>query len=167
MNLRHTAIRLAMMATVLHATPLARAEEKGTDWQLIGGIGALGAGVVFLGLGYYQGTRVSDSQNDPAFTDYRKRFDRTVTDACAEARAGHAGSPPATSDQISSVVTTCDQADSRGRWQKIFYVTGGVFVAGGIVLLVTRRSSETKTASIQLVPAAGPDGGGLLMLGRF
>lgn len=63
-----------------------------------------------------------------------------------------------------------DSAKSLGTVSTIAFVVGGLAVATGIVLVVTAPKSTEKGAqakALRLAPAAGPNGGGLVLGGSF
>jgi len=171
-------VEVTPAGTTLQLAPVKLAPSKPLDWQLYGGIAAMAAGAVFIGLGVSASLATRDAQDDPTFTQYRKRFPSSVSDTCAEAKKNSAGSPPANAAEIASVNDTCDRASSKQKQQIIFYALGGVLLGGGAILVLTDKKSEEakpeekeKAAKaklqVQVQPSFGIGFGSLSLVGRF
>lgn len=107
-----------------------------------------GVGVVGLGLGtvfgIMAGGDASDAKNDPTLCPKNQ---------CT----------PAGREKI-------DSANSKALGSTIGFIGGGALLATGVVLFVVSSPSKSDSAprpTAQLLPTAGPDGGGLTLLGRF
>jgi len=108
----------------------------------IGGIAAGAAGLIAIGWGSYFGIRAITLNNDSkAGCD---------GDAC---------DPDAKQKRL--------DARSAGNLSTIAFAVGGVLVAGGTTLFILGRSKETGGSGVNVATVASPDGGLLLVSGRF
>jgi len=162
----------------LQLAPVRLAPSKPIDWQLYGGIAAVGVGLVFVGLGVSSSLGVKDAQNDETFTNYRRRWPASEGDTCARAREGKESpnNDPSLPKIAAQVVTVCDDAASKQRAQFIWYGLGGALVAGGVILIATDKGAAKegdkpadKTAGIrvELRPVVTPTFSSLSLVGQF
>ncbi|GAC1377556.1 MAG: hypothetical protein NVSMB47_22420 [Polyangiales bacterium] len=87
----------------LQLAPMRLAASKPLDWQLYGGIAAIVAGAVFVGVGVSTSLSVVDAKNDPSFDAYRHRFGKSNSDTCASAGNTEPGNPPASAQEIATI----------------------------------------------------------------
>lgn len=162
----------------LQLAPVRLEPSKPIDWQLYGGIAAVGVGLVFVGLGVSASMGVKDAQNDETFTTYRKRWPGSETDTCARAREGKESptNDPSLTKIASQVVSLCDDAASKQRAQFIWYGLGGALVAGGAILIITDKGTSKegekpapeKTAlRVEVRPVVTPTFSSLSLVGQF
>lgn len=161
----------------LQLSPVRLAPSKPLDWQLYGGIAAIAAGAVFVGLGVSSSLGVRNAQEDPAFESYRRRWPASTKDTCTEARAGREGPAGGTYTEklAGEVAGLCDDVANKQRAQFIWYGLGGAFIVGGIVLIATDKSGSStatpdKTAAVkglQLHPVVTPTYQAFSLTGTF
>jgi len=171
-------VEVTPAGATMQLSPVRLPPSKPIDWQLYGGIAALAAGAVFVGIGVSNSLSIRSAQDDETFTAYRRRFPSTESDTCARAREGSEG-PNATADtpKISGQVKTlCDDVDGKQTAQFIFYGLGGAFIVGGIVLIATDKhgaktdDKPADTASafkLKLQPVLSPTYQAFSLVGTF
>ncbi len=149
------------------------------DWQLYGGIGAIGVGVAFVVVGIATSASLRNQQNDAQFTDYRKRFPSSVKDVCSEAKSGleQPGSTavPSGGQPLSGYVSNlCGSISTKETLQYVWYGLGAIAIGGGTYLVATDKKQEDqpKTAKepavrVQVAPSFGPGYGSLTLTGSF
>ncbi len=162
----------------LQLAPVRLEPSKPIDWQLYGGIAAVGVGLVFVGLGVSSSLDVKNAQDNATFTNYRQRWPASEGDTCARAREGKE-SPTGTTDTkiAADVVKVCDDAASSQRAQFIWYGLGGALVAGGAILIITDKgvakegdkttSDKTARVRMELRPVVTPTFSSLSLVGQF
>lgn len=171
-------VEVTPSGAALQLAPVRLEPSKPIDWQLYGGIAAVGVGLVFMGLGVSSSLGVKDAQNDDTFTNYRRRWPASEGDTCARAREGKESptNDPSLPKIASTVVGICDDAASKQRSQFIFYGLGAVFVAGGAVLIATDKgpakegdkpADKTAGVRIELRPVVSPTFSSLSLVGQF
>lgn len=172
-------IEVTPAGSALQLAPVRLPPSKPLDWQLYGGIAAVAAGAIFIGLGVSNSLAVKNAQDDPAFDNYRRRWPSSTKDTCGEARAGREGPPGGTySEKLAGEVAgLCDDVANKQRSQFIWYGVGAAFVVGGIVLIATDKHGSTpsdkpadKTAgikSLKLNPVFSPTFQAFSLTGTF
>lgn len=123
------------------APPPATIETHGSSWRTLGWI-VTGVGAVGIGAGSVTGLMALGKNND-------SKAECPDDGACASR----------------SAVDANDAAKSLGMISTIAFAAGGVFLVGGVVLVVT--APKERTTGARIVPHAGPGGGGLLLSGTF
>jgi hypothetical protein len=162
----------------LQLSPVSLEPSKPIDWQLYGGIAAVGLGLVFVGLGVSNSLGVKDAQNDDTFTNYRRRWPASESDTCARAREGKESptNDPSLPKIASQVAGICDDAKSKQTAQFIWYGLGGIFVAGGAVLIATDKGVSKGSdkpgdkgvgVRIEVRPVVTPTYSSLSLVGSF
>jgi hypothetical protein len=164
--------------TTLTLTPVRLGPEKPFDWHLYGGIGAIGVGAILVGVGVATSLSVHDQQNDPLFTNYRKRFPRSEGDVCAQAKNGFESpgstAPPSGGAALAPYVSDlCSSVSSKQTMQYVYYGLGVLAIGGGTFLILTDKKDdgEKKAASnpvrVQVSPSFGPGYGSVTLIGSF
>lgn len=162
----------------LQLAPVKIEPAKPIDWQLYGGIAAVGVGLVFMGLGVSNSLDVKNAQDNATFTNYRNRWPSSESDTCARAREGKESptNDPSVSKIASDVVKICDDAAGSQRSQFIFYGLGGALVIGGAVLIATdkgaakdgsKTADKTAAVRVELRPVVSPGFSALSLVGQF
>jgi hypothetical protein len=170
-------IDVAPTGTTVTLNPIRLSSSK-PDWQLYGGIGAIGVGAIFVGVGIATSLSIRNQQNDDQFTNYRKRFPSSEKDVCAQAKAGkeQANStvvPSGGTALAPYVADLCDSVSSKQTLQYVWYGLGVAAIGGGTYLVLTDKkgSGEAKAASapvkIQVAPSFGPGYGSVTLVGSF
>ncbi len=171
-------VEVTPAGTSVQLSPVRLGPEKPIDWQLYGGIAAMGVGAVFVGLGVATSLSIRSSQDDPAFTAYRRRWPSTESDTCERAREGKEGPNPSQpfADKLApQVASLCDDVSSKQTAQFIYYGLGGALLAGGAVLVLTNKGpgdgkQADKSASafrLEVKPVVSPNFGSLSLVGTF
>ena len=158
----------------LQLAPVRLPPSKPIDFQLYGGIAAIAAGAVFIGIGVSNSLAVLKAQDDPTFDTYRRRFRGTV-DVCSEARAGREGADASAPKLAGEVTRLCDETANKERAQYIFYGIGGALAIGGTILILTNKSGSssdkpadtTAKLRIQVNPVLTPTYQALSLTGSF
>jgi hypothetical protein len=107
------------------------------------GIVTAGVGLVGVGLGSYFGVDAINKQNDANCPNNR----------CAQSNTGGP-------DKINAAMTS-------GTLSTIFFVAGGVLVAGGVTLWLVAPRGKPAGAQVGAAPVVSRDGGGLAVVGRW
>lgn len=167
-------MKRASLALSLVITTSAVTVHADTDWQLWGGVAALGAGAITFGLGYYESARIRESQKDPDLEAYRRRWPSSERDSCARAREGREGPNPfQTYPKIAgNVAEICDDVERAETRQLILYTSSLAFLTTGLVLLATRPKKQQPATvgvldSVSLTPMIGPRGSAMSLTLRF
>lgn len=159
----------------LTLAPVRMGDGKKFDFQLYGGIAALGVGVVFLGVGVATTARVLTIKNDDAFQAYSKRWTSSEKNICARAREGQEKGNSGDSSNFdsnrpkltASVTSLCEEGESKQTTQFVWYGLGAALAVTGTVLLVTRKAPGDSKAAVQVTPIITPGYGGLSLTGAF
>lgn len=109
------------------------------------GWAAVGAGIVGVGIGAYFGASAISKNSDSDANGCN-----AATNVCNIVGAG-----------------LRNDARSQGTTSTVLFIVGGVFVAGGITMLVVGSSKSHDKPSASLVPAFAHDRAGLSLQGRF
>lgn len=166
-------IEVAPAGSAISFNPVRLGDGKKLDWQLYGGIGAVAVGAVFVGVGVATSLGIRDQQNDPTFTDYRKRFPSSEKDVCAQAKAGNEGAVSASSPKLAPQINDlCDSVSTKQVLQYVWYGLGVAAIGGGTYLILTdkKNASEKKATSsvkVQVAPSFGPGYGSVTVMGAF
>lgn len=115
----------------------------GMHGMTVGGIASLGAGAIALGLGAYFTKREGDSQNDAD----------TLFNAC--------NPRVCTNEERIRIEDMDDEATSNGNKATLGFIAGGVFVAGGVTLLLLAPSQKETSSAASLRPWVGIGSAGL------
>jgi hypothetical protein len=169
-------VEVTPSGATLTLAPVRMVAPTPIDWQLYGGIAAVGVGVVFLGLGVSKSLDVKNAQDNATFTSYRQRWPSSEGDTCARAKEGKE-SPTGVADTklAADVSKICDDASSAQTSQFVFYGLGTVLAIGGVVLIATDKGAAKdgkpgtdKTAlRLDLRPVVTPQGSSLSLVGQF
>ena len=105
------------------------------------------------------------------------RFPKSEKDTCSRARAGDPGpfAPAGAANPSAEVASLCDDVDGKQTAQLVFYGLGGVFIAGGAILILTDKHSsassdkpvETTAFSLKLQPTLTPHYQAFSLVGTF
>ena len=127
-------------------------------------------------LGGISAAQVSSAQNDPQFALYRSGITAN-RNACEEAAAGTVvgvANAPSPGD----VTSICSRASTFRDLGFASFTVGGIFLGAGALLTLTsdtvyrrlfKKKGETASQglNLQILPAAGPQGGGATLRWRF
>lgn len=113
------------------------------DWQVIAGWSAVGVGALGLTIGTVFGVLATSDAN-------------ALESNCGEDRT-------CPDDQLDEL----DTAKTRANVATGTLIVGGLFAAGGAVLLLIDPIELGDSAEARLMPSVGPAGGGLTVTGRF
>jgi hypothetical protein len=176
-------VEVGATGSTMKFAPVRLTPSKPLDWQLYGGLGAIAVGAVFVGVGVATSLSIKDAQDDPTFTNYRKRFSSNVGDTCERARAGDEGKKQSPSDPnlAPQIVDLCDKVKSKQTMQFVWYGLGAAFIAGGTVLILTdkpanngggapdatKASSKPPLLTLKVQPTVGPNYNALSLVGAF
>lgn len=171
-------VEVTPAGATLQLAPVRLAPAKPIDWQLYGGIAAVGVGLVFVGLGVSSSLSVKDAQNNETFTNYRHRWPSSEGDTCARAREGKESptNDPTVPKIAAEVASLCDDVASKQRAQWIYYGLGGALVAGGAILIFTdkgtgkegdKAADKTAGVRVELRPVVTPSFSSLSLVGQF
>ena len=170
-------VEVAQAGGSLRLAPMELAPSKPLDWQLYGGIAAIAAGAVLVGVGVSASLTAVSRSNDPAFVAYRGRFSPNVGDICVRAANKDPGTvkgSPASPQEIAQANDVCNRSQTLTR-QYVAYILGGVLIVGGTTLILTDNRTSTagsptptpKAASVRIQPVFGPNYGSLSLVGSF
>jgi hypothetical protein len=175
-------VEVGATGSKMQFAPVRLAPSKPVDWQLYGGLGAIAVGAVFVGVGVATSLSIKDAQDDPTFTNYRKRFSTNVGDTCEKARAGDEGKKQSVSDPnlAPQIVDLCDKVKSKQTMQFVWYGLGAAFIAGGTILILTDKTGDSAPApegttakakppllTVKVQPTFGPNYNALSLVGAF
>lgn len=140
-------VEVTPAGTALQFVPVRLPPSKPIDFQLYGGIAAIAAGAVFVGLGVSSSLGVLKAQDDTTFDSYRRQYKGNV-DVCDRARAGEGASK----QDAAYVANLCDETANKQRSQYIFYGIGGILAIGGTILILTDKNGTDKNGSADASP---------------
>ncbi len=130
-----------------NAAASAPSTQEGTSPVRIAGYVALGVSVVVMGIGAYFGAKALSKNDDSNNTGCSSVTDKCTTQASIDER---------------------NDARSAGNVSTALFVTGGILLAAGIVMVAIGKPSEPDTkpkASLRVAPVAG--GAAFALTGRF
>jgi hypothetical protein len=170
-------VEVTPAGTTLELSPVRLAPAKPIPWQLYGGIGAMAVGAVFIGVGVATSISVKNLNDDPTYTAYRRRWPGSDSDVCAHAKNGQESPSGTSTDKIAAqAASICDDASSKQTMQFVWYGLGGVFLAGGAILVLTDKSGSSNADTtkdhasnfrLEVKPTVTTTGSSLSLVGQF
>jgi hypothetical protein len=145
--------------------------ERGTDWQLVGGLGAWAVGMGLVVTFNYAFFRLNDVVQEDALKSYRLGVPAGES-SCDRARAGVA-STAAGAASAEEVASLCDEADTMESLRNIPLPVGLGAALLGLVLLGTSDSvsggdaADERAGHWRFRVGGGPDGAGAIAAVSF
>jgi hypothetical protein len=141
--------------TDVTVVPVAVGEKKPINWRLIGGIGAVAAGVGLGVGGLVKSLEVNNLNKSEDWVGFRNQFESDAN-ICEVATGGTVPSG-VDGDRVKEL---CAQADTAQTMQIILYPLAGIAAGAGIFLIATSGIAKGKPKTGWMVlPQFGPTGG--------